>query len=120
MRCYTPTFCKVGEPILDASVEASALKEYGNSVSMDLCVNAEIAQPRRRKSGSRPSRASASVEYIAGRLNSTKRLGEGVLVLKQNYQTLKDARSVEYKLKKLKCRDYIAKIVQDGYIKIVP
>ena len=51
---------------------------------------------------------------------STKRLGEGKLVFKQNYQTLKDARSVEYKLKKLKRRDYIAKIVQDRYIKILP
>jgi len=51
--------------------------------------------------------------------HSTARLGTGKLVLKQNYRTLKDARSVEYKLKKLKRQDYVAKIVQDGYIKIV-
>lgn len=59
-------------------------------------------------------------QHTDGHTYSTKRLGEGVVVLTQNYQTLKDARSVEYKLKKLKRSDYIAKIVQDGYIKIVP
>jgi len=52
---------------------------------------------------------------------STKRLGkEKELVLSQEYPTLVEARSVEYKLKKLKRRDYIAKIVEDGYIKIKP
>ncbi|OGG43983.1 hypothetical protein A2841_01325 [Candidatus Kaiserbacteria bacterium RIFCSPHIGHO2_01_FULL_48_10] len=59
-------------------------------------------------------------QHNNGHTHSTKRLGEGVLVLKQNYQTLKDARSVEYKLKKLKRHDYIAEIVQDGYIRIKP
>lgn len=52
--------------------------------------------------------------------HSTKRLEQGTLVFRQNYQTLTDARSVEYKLKKLKRRDYIANIVQDGYIRIKP
>ncbi|MEK7144671.1 MAG: GIY-YIG nuclease family protein [Patescibacteria group bacterium] len=59
-------------------------------------------------------------QHVSGHTSSTKRLGEGKLVLKQDYQTLKDARSVEYKLKKLKRHDYIAKIVKDGYIKIKP
>ena len=59
-------------------------------------------------------------QHATGHTHSTNRLGEGVLVLKQDYQTLKDARSVEYKLKKLKRRDYIAKIVEDGYIKVAP
>ena len=59
-------------------------------------------------------------QHVSGHTPSTKRLGEGRLVLRQDYQTLKDARSVEYKLKKLKRRDYIAKIVQDGYIRIKP
>ncbi|MCR4275778.1 MAG: GIY-YIG nuclease family protein [Candidatus Parcubacteria bacterium] len=58
--------------------------------------------------------------HMGGYTPSTKRLGEGKLVLKQDYPTLQEARSVEYKLKKLKRHDYIAKIVQDGYIKIVP
>ena len=58
--------------------------------------------------------------HMGGYTPSTKRLGHGQLVLAQEYSTLTDARSVEYKLKKLKRRDYIAKIVQDGYIKIKP
>jgi len=59
-------------------------------------------------------------QHINGHTPSTKRLGDGngKLVLKQDYRTLKEARAVEYKLKKLKRHDYIAKIVQDGYIKI--
>jgi len=59
-------------------------------------------------------------QHASGHTHSTKRLGKGTLVLKQDYQTLKDARSVEYKLKKLKRRDYIAKIVEDGYIEVMP
>jgi len=51
---------------------------------------------------------------------STKRMGRGELVLSQEYPTLIAARSVERKLKALKRHDYIAKIVQDGYIKITP
>ena len=59
-------------------------------------------------------------QHASGHTHSTKRLGDGKLVLKQDYRTLKEVRSVEYKLKKLKRRDYIAKIVQDGYIRITP
>ena len=59
-------------------------------------------------------------QHASGHTPSTKRLGESKLVFKQDYKTLKDARSVEYKLKRLKRHDYIAKIVEDGYIKIVP
>lgn len=61
-------------------------------------------------------------QHASGHTHSTKRLGlgEAKLVLKQDYPTLEDARSVEYKLKKLKRRDYIAKTVVDGYIKITP
>lgn len=51
---------------------------------------------------------------------STKRLGTGRLVLSQEYTSLSAARSVERKLKALKRHDYIAKIVQDGYIRIMP
>jgi predicted GIY-YIG superfamily endonuclease len=59
-------------------------------------------------------------QHSVGHTHSTKRLGKGKLVLKQDYPTLQAARSVEYKLKKLKRHDYLAKMVQDGYIKIVP
>jgi len=40
------------------------------------------------------------------------------LVLVQEYGSLKDARIVERKIKKLKRKDYIAKMVADGYIKV--
>ena len=59
-------------------------------------------------------------QHSSGHTHSTERLGIGELVFKQDYDTLEDARSVEYKLKKLKRHDYIAKIVADGYIKIKP
>jgi len=59
-------------------------------------------------------------QHASGHTPATKRLGEGKLVFKQDYRTLKDARAVEYKLKKLKRHDYIAKIVEDGYIRIKP
>ena len=58
--------------------------------------------------------------HMGGHTPSTKRLGHGELVLMQEYPTLAAARSVEYKLKRLRRSDYIAKIVQDGYIKIAP
>lgn len=43
-----------------------------------------------------------------------------MMVLKQEYKTLKEARLVELKLKKLKRRDYVEKIIKEGYIKIQP
>lgn len=55
-----------------------------------------------------------------GSTPTTKRFGGTRLVLKQNYMLLKDARAVERKLKKLKRKSYIRKIIQDGYIKLVP
>ncbi len=60
--------------------------------------------------------------HAGGYTPSTKRLGNEnvVLVLSQEYATLAEARSVEHKLKMLKRHDYLAKIVQDGYIKITP
>ena len=57
-------------------------------------------------------------QRASGLTHSTKRLGEGTLVFQQSYQTLKEARSVEYKLKKMKRRDYIEKILKDGYIRL--
>ncbi len=56
--------------------------------------------------------------HSGGFTPSTKRLGKIHLVLKQEYPTLKQARRVELKLKKLKRKDYIRKIIQEGYIKM--
>ena len=52
--------------------------------------------------------------------HTTKRMGKPSLIFSQKYNTLDDARSVELKLKKLKRKDYIEKIINDGYIKIKP
>ena len=49
---------------------------------------------------------------------STKKLGQIDLVFKQEYPTLQKARFIEAKLKRLKRKDYIEKIVKDGFIKM--
>ena len=51
---------------------------------------------------------------------STKSLGPEGLSLVQEYPTLKEARSVEFKIKKLKRKDYVEKMIQEGYIKLRP
>src|SRR3989338_7886794 len=56
--------------------------------------------------------------HLGGYTPSTKRLGKLKLIFSQKYQTLKEARSIEFKLKKLKRHDYIASIIKDGFIKI--
>jgi len=45
-------------------------------------------------------------------------LGEIELAFSQEYPTLTEARTIEKKIKKLKRKDYIEKIIKDGYIKI--
>ncbi len=57
-------------------------------------------------------------QHSSGHTHSTKRLGKLKCIFSQNYKTLKEARSVESKLKALKRHDYIANIVKDGYIKL--
>ena len=54
-----------------------------------------------------------------GHSKTTKRMNSPVLVLSQEYPTLIEARKIENNLKKLKRKDYIEKIVTDGYIKLV-
>jgi putative endonuclease len=51
---------------------------------------------------------------------STMRMGELKLAFVQEYKSLNDARSVERKLKRLKRKDYIEKIIREGYIKMTP
>ena len=51
---------------------------------------------------------------------TTKRFGEIKLAFSQEYSTLGEARSIERKLKALKRKDYLRRIIADGYIKIVP
>ncbi len=59
-------------------------------------------------------------QHKQGSTPSTHRMGNMGLVFSQEFKTLKDARSVEYKLKRLKRRDYIEKIISDGFIKKLP
>jgi len=56
--------------------------------------------------------------HKCGATPSTKRFGELRLVFQQYYDKIEDARYVERKLKKLKRKDYIKKIINDGFIKI--
>ena len=58
--------------------------------------------------------------HFGGHTPSTKKFGRLKVSLVQDYLTLKDARSIERKLKRLKRHDYIDKIVKDGVIKILP
>jgi len=57
-------------------------------------------------------------QHSIGSTATTKRLGEFEVRLMQEYPTLLIARRIERKIKLLKRRDYIEKIVEDGYIRI--
>ena len=56
--------------------------------------------------------------HFGGFTPSTKRFEQIKLVFSQEYPTLKKARMIEKKLKKLKRKDYVEKIVKDGKIKM--
>ncbi len=58
--------------------------------------------------------------HRSGSTPSTKRLGSMTLVFKQEYKSLRDARKIEKKLKRLKRRDYIDKIVKEGVTRMGP
>ena len=58
--------------------------------------------------------------HQSGFTPSTKALGFESLVLSQEYKTLAEARLIEKKIKKFKRRDYIEKMIQDGYIRVQP
>jgi putative endonuclease len=59
-------------------------------------------------------------QHNSGHTYTTRRMGELELVFSQEFDTLEKARNIELKLKRLKRKDYIRKIVEDGYIKILP
>jgi len=58
--------------------------------------------------------------HRGGHTHSTKRLGAPKLIFFKEYPTLREARLIERKLKKLKRRDYIEKIISEGEIKMSP
>ncbi len=59
-------------------------------------------------------------QHIAGHTQTTRNMKKFALVFKQETANLKIARAAERKLKKLKRKDYLEKIIKDGYIKILP
>ncbi|MDP3729488.1 MAG: GIY-YIG nuclease family protein [bacterium] len=57
-------------------------------------------------------------QHLHGHTTTTNRMKKIVLVFTQKYATLKEARNIERRLKKLKRKDYLEKIVKEGYIKM--
>ena len=60
------------------------------------------------------------IQHKIGHTQTTRNMNNPSLVLSQEYETLQIARIVEKKIKKLKRKDYIEKMIFDGYIKIKP
>ncbi len=56
--------------------------------------------------------------HLGGHTHSTKRFGGLELVFKQEYESIKEARRIESKLKRFKRKDYLEKIIKDGFIKV--
>lgn len=56
--------------------------------------------------------------HIDGRVKATRYLRPLKLVFYQRFNTIRKARQIEYKLKKLKRRDIIERIIKDGMIKM--
>lgn len=56
--------------------------------------------------------------HLSGLVYSTHRMNNPRIVLTQEYPTIKEARKIELRLKKLKRKDYIQKIVSDRFIKM--
>ena len=56
-------------------------------------------------------------EHSRGDTQTTRQQKIDCLVFKQEFKTLIEARRVEGWLKKLKRKDYVEKIIKDGYIK---
>ena len=56
--------------------------------------------------------------HFGGFTPSTKKFGQIKFIFSQEYPTLKEARMIEKRLKKLKRKDYIEKIVREGKIRM--
>jgi predicted GIY-YIG superfamily endonuclease len=69
--------------------------------------------------GSTPDLEKRLKQHAAGHTLTTRNMNNPKLVLKQEVSSLLVARGMENKLKRMKRKDYIEKIVADGYIKVV-
>lgn len=57
-------------------------------------------------------------QHLSGHTKTTNRMVSPRLVFSQECTTLTEARSLELKLKRMKRKDYIEKIIADGYIRL--
>ena len=57
-------------------------------------------------------------QHVLGNVAFTKNIRPFKMVLLQEYLTITEARKIENKLKRLKRKDYIDKIVKEGFIKL--
>ncbi len=57
-------------------------------------------------------------QHFAKHTQTTRNMKEPQLVLSQEYADLKTARNIERRIKELKRKDYIEKMVKEGYIKM--
>ncbi|OHA92447.1 MAG: hypothetical protein A2665_00455 [Candidatus Zambryskibacteria bacterium RIFCSPHIGHO2_01_FULL_46_30] len=69
--------------------------------------------------GSTPNLEKRLKQHASGYTQTTRNMVNPKLVLKQEVSSLLIARRIENKLKRMKRKDYIEKIVADGYIKVV-
>jgi len=56
-------------------------------------------------------------EHNSGVTKSTKNKGPWEINFFQKYDTIREARQIEYKLKKLKRKDYLEEIIKEGKIR---
>jgi putative endonuclease len=56
--------------------------------------------------------------HLTGWVQTTSKMKNPRIALFQEYPTIEEARKVERKIKKLKRRDYVEKMIADGFIKI--
>ena len=57
-------------------------------------------------------------QHLLGHTQTTRNMNCPRIVLTQKVDSLLTARKIEYRLKKMKRRDFIEKIIADGYIKL--
>jgi putative endonuclease len=59
-------------------------------------------------------------QHNQGNVKATKNIRPLEIVFYQSYCNIETARKMEMKLKSFKRKDFIEKIIKDGYIKITP
>jgi len=58
------------------------------------------------------------IRHLSGFVFTTHRMKNPKMIFSQEFPTIQEAKNVELRLKKLKRKDYIKKIITDGYIKM--